>query len=437
MKNLSASFIATAVIQLVTVVGGVLSARLLLPQGKGELTAIMLWPSLLASIGNLGIIEAVAYLTASNAKHSAKALASGIVLVLGLATGLVGLGYLILPLVLSEYGADVVNTARLYLVYIPINFMALSLMAVILGRLRIVEYNVLRTLVHMGFVAGMVFLYAINRVSVEGFAIASLVANFITLAIAVGIVLRHQWLSWQPDVQIIKKLLDYGLKVHLGSVALLINLRFDQMLMSIFLSPTTLGLYVVAVTVSGGASLAANTVGLVAFPHMANLGSPQAKKLTLGRFMRLAIFLSLVSAAGLFWLTPWILSFFFGPAYLPAIWAARILLLASIPLGCNIVFAAGFKAFDHPLVPSKAELVSLGVTGVSLWVLLPRYAALGAAWASLLAYSASCAFMVYALWRELGMNPAVLFRPTLEDWEYVTRQLTRFSTQMGAFRRAN
>jgi hypothetical protein len=60
-KNLSITFIATIVIQLVTMFGGILSARLLLPQGKGELTAIMLWPSLLAALGSLGIVDAMTY----------------------------------------------------------------------------------------------------------------------------------------------------------------------------------------------------------------------------------------------------------------------------------------------------------------------------------------------------------------------------------------
>ncbi len=426
MKNISVSFIASVIIQLLTMIGGVLSARLLLPQGKGELTAIILWPTLLASIGSLGIIDAVTYFTASNEKDISKVAVSALVLLLALATGLLGIGYVILPFVLSEYDPEVLNTTKLYLIYIPINLVALLLMALILGRMKLVEYNFLRTLVHLISVAGMVLLYAINQVSVQGFAMASLIANFITLVMAIGIVFRDKWIIWQPNVQIIKNLLGYGLKVHLGSITSLINLRFDQILMSIFLPPTTLGLYVVAVTVSGGSSLAANTIGLVAFPHVANLESLQAKKLAIGRFMRLTIFLSLISTAGLFWLTPWILGFFFGPAYLSTTWAARILLLATIPLSCNILLVAGFKALNRPLVPSKAELISLGVTGISLWLLLPRYQAVGAAWASLFAYSASCFFMIYALWRELGLSPTTLFRPTMDDWIYVTHRLTHF-----------
>ena len=429
-KNLSITFIATIVIQLVTMFGGILSARLLLPQGKGELTAIMLWPSLLAALGSLGIVDAMTYFSANNTNDLPKTLTSGMVLTLTLSAGLVGTGYLILPIVLSGNSATVVNTARMYLAYIPINLVALSLIALILGRMKLLEYNVMRVLVHVCFVAGMLVLYAFDQVSVRGFAGASLVANLSALIIAIGLVLSHGWLKWQPDIRTMKKLLGYGLKVHLGSVASFLNLRLDQMVMSIFLQPITLGLYVVAVTVSAAAMLGANTIAIVAFPHVASLCSLQDKWQAIGRFMRLGLLLSLVTAMALLWLTPWILRFFFGVAYLPATWPARILLLASIPLTCNVLFAAGFKALGYPLVASKAELISLVVTGASLCILLPRYQAVGAAWASLLAYLTSCIFMLYSPQRQLGISLTNLFRPTANDWDSAIRQLTLFRSRM-------
>jgi O-antigen/teichoic acid export membrane protein len=423
LNKISISFAATLLIQLVTMLGGVLSARLLLPQGKGELTAIMLWPSLLAAIGSLGIFDAMTYFIANNTNDLTKTFSSGMVLFLILSAGLVGIGYFILPVVLSGNNATVVNTAKMYLAYIPINLVTLSLMALILGRMKLLEYNVLRTFVHVCFVAGMLFLYAFDHVSVRGFAGASLVANISTLIVVVALLLSHGWLKWQPDILKMKELLVYGLKVHLGSVASLLNLRLDQMVMSIFLQPITLGLYVVAVTVSSAALLGANTIALVAFPYIASLRSPQDKWQAVGRFMRLGVLLSFVTSMALLWLTPWILKFFFGVAYLPATRPARILLLASIPLTCNVLLAAGFKALGYPLVASKAELISLVVTGVSLCILLPRYQAVGAAWASLLAYLTSCVFMLYSPQRQLGITLTNLFRPSASDWEYAIRQL--------------
>lgn len=432
------SFAATLIIQLVNMFGGILSARLLLPQGKGELTAIMLWPSLLAAMGSFGMVDAMTYFSAKNTNNLPKTFTSGLVIILTLSAGLVGTGYLILPVVLSGNSATVINTAKMYLAYIPINLVALSLIALILGRMKLLEYNLLRTFVHASFVAGMLILYSFDQVTVRGFAGASLGANLSTLIIAIGLAFSHGWLKWQPDILTMKKLLAYGLKVHMGSVASFLNLRLDQMVMSIFLQPITLGLYVVAVTVSAVALLGVNTVALLAFPYVASLGSSKDKWEAIGRFMRFGILLSLVAATALLWLTPWILRFFFGVAYLPATLPARILLFASIPLTCNVLFAAGFKALGYPLVASKAELVSLVVTGASLCILLPRYQAVGAAWASLLAYLTSCIFMLYSPQRQLGITLTNLFRPTASDWEFAIRQLALFRSRMvGSFKRTD
>src|SRR4051812_16126319 len=98
MKRLSISFITTLIIQLVTIFGGILSARLLLPQGKGELTAILLWPSLLAILGNLGLFDALSFFSASKSKSLSKIVSSGVILVGLLSILLVGIGYFSLPL---------------------------------------------------------------------------------------------------------------------------------------------------------------------------------------------------------------------------------------------------------------------------------------------------------------------------------------------------
>ena len=51
MKDVSGSFAATALIQALNIVSGVMLARYLLPEGRGELAAVILWPSVIAGLG--------------------------------------------------------------------------------------------------------------------------------------------------------------------------------------------------------------------------------------------------------------------------------------------------------------------------------------------------------------------------------------------------
>lgn len=67
MKSISLTFATSALIQLVTIVSGVIVARLLGPQGRGELAAIFLWAVILVDFGTLGLMESVTYAAARRA----------------------------------------------------------------------------------------------------------------------------------------------------------------------------------------------------------------------------------------------------------------------------------------------------------------------------------------------------------------------------------
>ena len=423
MKDIFTSFAATAVIQVVTMLGGLLTARLLLPEGKGELTAIILWPSLLAYGGSLGLIEALAFHASDRKKDITHVLSSGLIVTIPLSLLLVGAGYVMLPLILASYGLDTIETARLYLIYIPLNFVALSLMCILASRLQLTAFNFLRMFVQISFAAGILFLCAFDQISVRWFAEASLAATFLTMMIALGITWKNRWLGWRPDKQIAKTLFAYGWRVHLGAIALQANLRLDQMLMSIFLPSRELGLYVVAVSLSGIVNLSASSLVVVAFPRIANLVSAREKGKALGRYVRLGLLLSLLAAAPAAFFTPWLLHVFFGSAYLPAHAMTRVLIVASIPLSLNILLQSGLKAFGRPLAASQAELLGLVVTAVSLCLLLPPYGALGAAWASLLAYSAVGVCLLYLLRKHLSIRAVELLQPTVADWDFVSSGL--------------
>jgi len=427
---MTSSFLSAAIIQIVTMVSGILSARLLLPQGKGELTAVMLWPSILAAVGSFGVIEAATYLSADAPDRSPRIWATTLALVTAISMVLVPIGYFLIPVVLAGYGARTVVIARWYLAFIPLSFVTLSLMGVLLARLQFVQYNVLRVFGHVVTLIVMVLLYAGGRVSVPAFAMAFLASGVLTAAMASVMVFKPADLAaWTPDFPTLRRVIGYGLRSHAGTVASLLNLRLDQMLMSVFLDASTLGLYVVAVTVSAVGALAVKTISLVAFPSIANARTTEDKRRALARYSRFTLVLSAFAGLLLFWQIPRIILLFFGEAFVPAIVMARVLIVASVPLGCNIVLSAGLKAFNRPAIASYAEGLSLVVTAITLALLLPAYKGLGAAWASLAAYSATSLFLLWRVRRELQMSPADLFWSGRDDWTCILVPLSQAREQ--------
>ena len=416
IKHLSSSAAATLTVLALTAIGGIVSARYLLPIGKGELTAVLLWPTLLVTLGSLGLIEAVTYYSATAPERSRAILSSALALAFAASAVLVVVGYVLLPVLLPHYGAATVQTARWFLLYVPVSLASVLMMAALQGNMRIGTYNILRTMVQVLTVAGLLLAVAAGRATVRGFALATLGANLIAFAAASLVVVKARWIGSPFSAGTARPLLRFGLQSQLGSLASVLNLRLDQMLMSALMSASSLGIYVVGVTIAGVAALAPTAIIIVAAPTISSQADMAAKLRAWGRLIRLSAVLQLAVASLLWIAAPYIVRFGFGASFDGSTRVARILIIASLPLGTNMLLAIGFRAFNRPLTPSAAEIVSLGATAMGLLLLLRRLGPEGAAWASLAAYSVTCTFLFSRVKTQLGIAPRQLLAPRRRDW---------------------
>ncbi len=428
MKDLFVSFIATGAIQLSNLASGILAARLLGPEGRGELAVIILWPSLIAALGALGITESVIYHTATRSEPPARIFASSMILGGSLSLVLMAAGLVLVPFAYADYRPEVRDIAYFYLLIIPAGYFALHMSSMFQGGLKLGVWNLLRTLVHVNYVVFILLFLFADYVSVRGFAAASLLANFCAVIAAIGFLNREGWIGWRPRLQTIKSLLRYGLKVHPAAALAIAGGRLDQVLISLWLAAIDLGLYVVALAVAGAAYLLGGTISHIAFPKIANQPSDGGKAEVLGRYMRLTVVVTLVAAAALFVLAPWLVELLFGEAFLPSVPIARVLVLGALPIACKFIFMEAFRAYDQGLLLSKASLFGLVLSAVALILLLPAYGIIGAAWAVVIAQWSSFALMAILARRNLGTSLLQLFRPTAADWRLAAASLKVWRT---------
>jgi O-antigen/teichoic acid export membrane protein len=406
------------------VVTGVITARALGPSGKGELTAILLWPALLSIVGGLGLTDAVVYFGAQMPRHEREVVGTGLFLALCQSLLFVAIGLVVIPLALGRYGPQVVSSAMLYLTWIPLYSLSLIAMGLLQGKLQLGAFNSLRVTLVAATVLGMLALVAVHRVSIFNIVALYLIANSVTLLLAVGLVSRLGWLSFRPSKEMVRKMLPYGLKSHAGNVAGFTNERADQAVISLFLSSANLGWYAVAVTLASALGLFSSAMSLIAFPVVAGADRETMRRY-LSRFTQISLVMSVLIAAVLMVTLPLLITVFFGSAFLPATNAARILLLAGVVLSTNRLLSYGLKAFNRPLVPGIAELLAAGVTVACLALLLPFFGLAGAALASLLAYGTSLLFMTWFFNRDLQLSPRELFVPSVRDIDWLKRKLRR------------
>jgi O-antigen/teichoic acid export membrane protein len=416
VKDISVSFGATALIQVTNIATGLLAARLLLPEGRGELAEIVLWAGLIVEFGILGLSDALLYRAATAAASPRTLFACSVALVAVLSVVLVAAGFVIEPLVIPD-APQTLHLALLFLVgYVPLYLGSLFAASMFQGHLDMVTWNVIRGLVAMGYLVFIALAYALGHGTVAGFASANLLG--LALALAVGLVLlaRRGWIGLEADGATLRGLVVYGAKVHVGELLNSARQKVDQALVAFWLPHSELGLYVVALTVANGPLILAQTLANLAFPKVSQQADPAGKTLVFGRYLRFTLVVTTATAVVLLPLNPWLVPLLFGAPFAPAATVANIMLLGLPAAGAKLLFMGALKAWDRSLVITRAEAVGLAAAVLSLAVLMPPFGIVGAAWSLVVANVVATVVMAVSLRRSLGLPLSTLFWPTPDDW---------------------
>jgi O-antigen/teichoic acid export membrane protein len=261
----------------------------------------------------------------------------------------------------------------------------------------------------------MVMLALAGSHSVASFAGATLAgtATAWCLAAAYGPVTRM--MVARPSVALAKRMLHYGMRVQVGSWSDAASLRLDQLLLSLFAAPATLGLYVVAVSYANMLLTIPSSAAIVMLPQMVQRHAAGDARECLQRWYRRLLWATVLGALAIGLLGVIIVPFAFGSAFRDAVPLLALLVPAALMLGMNDILSTAFLGIGRPDIASKGELVGLAVTVGALSALLPRYGVFGAALASLLAYGSIHAYLARQAMIVLGTDLKSLCVPTHDD----------------------
>ena len=372
--------------------------------GRGELAAAILWPALLSWTVSLGLSAAILYYAALSNAAIGDIFATTLALALAQSALGILVGYFAIPVILGRHGGIEVTASRWYLLVIPLTLVSNYTSSILQARLRFVWYNVLRAFMIFGSAFGVLGLKLAGRLDVMHVILMLLLLSVLQTAFAL-IGLRSTGMAAQPhfDLKLAGKLLRYGLKYYFGSISQLGNERLDQMLMSIWLSPVQLGLYVAALSAASVNDALAFAVRNVSMPRIAGAAEDR-KAILLSQVFRKFFVVSLLSTAAMAVVLPVAIPLVFGNQFRGAIWSSEILLLAGLFLGWTGVLTYGALAMNNPVLSSRSAAVALVVTMATLPPLLYYMGILGAAIASLIAYVIQFFVVAAALRKSHGFH---------------------------------
>lgn len=401
-----AAFVGTVgtgfAIQALTFVLGILTARLLGPEGRGLLAGAILWPTLFAGFVMLGTCQTLSLRAAKPDVDRNDLVSRGIALALLLSVLGIAVGWLLLPWLVPDEGGAMLALGRLFLVFIPLNILVSLFQAVDLGGRSIRRMNFTRltlTPVHLFLVCA---LWAMGWTDVFYFVVALLVANAVTLAWRWS---KESAAAVRPrfDLRWMRALVYDSRQFFLSNIGYLLQTQMDRVFILWMLPVESLGIYVVALGCAGAHLTVTRSLGLVVFARGAGMTQHEA----MGDFARLfrhAVVVSVALSLLIMVLMPFAVPILFGSSFGAAVLPAIILVLGNLFGSLAALVDEALRAQAKPMPGLQGRYLGSGVFLGLAFILSAELGIIGVAIASAVGQMAFLAWMVRQV-RRIAPNP--------------------------------
>jgi O-antigen/teichoic acid export membrane protein len=389
---------------------GILAARALAPAGRGELSAMILWPVLLGSVFSLGVPSALTYRLRRHPELLSELSGAALAISVVISAFACAVGFFGLPHWIPQYSPEVLLFARIFLLNTPIAVF------MVIGRAALESQG--------HFTASNVSLIGPPLLTLAGLLLLVFTHTFTAVNAACWYVFtglppllwmgRSFYRTVRPRFhhlfQSARLLLSYGVRSYGIDLCGTLSLYVDQALVVRILQPSLMGTYVVALSLSRMLNAFHTAVVMVLFPRAVSRPPREVLDMT-GKAVRMTTFLTTLSGAAIMLAGPRLLVFLYGPEYRGAAAILRILVVEVILTGATQVMSQAFMALSRPGVITALQAIGLLLTVPLMLVLVPRFGIAGAALSLLLSTCARFAFVLASFSRFLDLpRPGLLPR---------------------------
>lgn len=379
---------------------GILIARHLGPDGRGQLGAAMMWPATIGMLISIGLQHAFAY--AAGREWATPARLNLIAWRFTLAVGFPAtvVYWFMCPWIFRNVFGDQIYVPRIFALGIPLSLYTGLLLPVYQGVGTFSRWNIGRLFRSGGWTLSVLLLIA-----AAGLTVLNLLVAQVLILLLLGIYLFSQLgkihrspsgLSAQASTG---RIFKYGIAIYLSGLAYTVNQQLDQLWLSMWVPPGALGQYAAAATLASMMLLIPSSIGPIVFSKVARSGDASDEQRSHMLFaVTLTTVLSAPAGIILTLAAPRLTEVVYGSAYAQAGELLRVLAPAVIFLGIGITLADLLRGVGRPMYATYGALAGAMLTVGGLAWALPRYGVWGAAWVSFAAYALMMVVQVMLLW---------------------------------------
>jgi O-antigen/teichoic acid export membrane protein len=366
-----ANFAATGI----SALAGVVMARGLGPEGRGQVAIVMSWFAVVQAISEGGLSGASVYFTARHPTQSRQILQS--IRLLALAQGtlgaIAGIGVLHFVTLPDDVRAGLITAFAL----MPFVFwMSAPLQSCQALSLR--KWNLARLGQALIYLMALMTLLQTHELSVVNVTVAFLFAS--AAAGILGLISTRDLMTqsnFASDRITYRNINSYASRNWAWTVLTIVGLRLDQLTLSVFASPQQLGLYVAATTYMALGAPLLSAVGVVTFTTAARGSTINVKNARL--ILTVAAAISVTAAGSLAILAPHVIPYIFGQDFASASQFAILLAAGAAGSGVKQVASNLLLGSGQPSRAARLEALYVLCLGVSLLFAVISFGPWGAA----------------------------------------------------------
>lgn len=410
-RDTAISVLGSFTAQGMVLVSGVLVARMLGVENRGYLALLWLVSLVLGQLGTMGLPLAATYWIAKD-PPSAQAVVHRLLRPAAIqAPILIGLQVVALLILVRDKDNSVQLAAVLTLPLIPALLAHQYALAIFQGQQRFGAFNIFRSLPATLYAVAIAVLFVASIRSLP--LVALTFTSVVVLAASLALCYALAGLPRSPPKRSVpgrKEMVRFGLKGLFGSISPLDTFQLDQAVVGLFISPAALGLYVVGLAFTNLPRFVAQSVGFVAFPHVAKHSNFRAARRAMWKFGALTLVACGAIVGALEVTAGKLVPLFFGREFYRSSELARILLISALLVGVRRVLADGARGAGYPGLGTLAEIVAWATLFPAVAILAPAAGVQGVAIALAISAGAGIATLVGAL-TLAGHSPPALARP--------------------------
>jgi O-antigen/teichoic acid export membrane protein len=400
---------ATLVLNLIT---GILIARVLGPDGRGAITAVIAAPPIFSWIFEMGGGSAAVYYQSRFPNEAGRLIATWLVMFLPLAVAGIVTGEILLPHLLAAQSDHTLMLARLLMLTLVLTFLGDLMYGINTGDQDFTFYNLMRITQPLALAAAYTTLWLLGLLTVTTAVATNAGAIALTTAMmSTRVLLRHG--LGRPSFAIGRTTLWYGVRAHSMYTASLVNARLDLLIIPAFLGAASVGLYSVATNVSWIVVLLSGSVATVVFPTAAARGREGSHVIVKSLYATLAVATLIAVSIGV--LAQIGVRLLYGSTFSGSVGPLRILLVGAVMWAAAGAVCSGLYALNRPFTAAIAQLSAAVVTITGLTLFLKRDGIQAAAIVSTVAYTLVfvIALVLYRRasglrWRDFAPTPSLM-----------------------------